>query len=157
MISVPRFDPSDSRPLTRVAVAIIERVVDGEYQVLFAQRPVGKAYAGYWEFPGGKIESGESVIEALIREIDEELGIQVRSATLWRTERFSYEHAHVELNFCRSNEWSGEPHGREGQAFSWGSPIAISLAPLLPALHAPESGVLAGLAAIARNAADPSG
>ena len=156
-MSVPRFDPSDSRSLTRVAVAIIERVVDGEYQVLFAQRPVGKAYAGYWEFPGGKIESGESVIEALIREIDEELGIQVRSATLWRTERFSYEHAHVELNFCRSNEWSGEPHGREGQAFSWGSPIAISLAPLLPALHAPESGVLAGLAAIARNAADPSG
>ncbi|HPV23190.1 MAG TPA: NUDIX domain-containing protein, partial [Casimicrobium sp.] len=96
-MSVPRFDPSDSRSLTRVAVAIIERVVDGEYQVLFAQRPVGKAYAGYWEFPGGKIESGESVIEALIREIDEELGIQVRSATLWRTERFSYEHAHVEL------------------------------------------------------------
>lgn len=157
MISVPRFDPSDSRRLTRVAVAVIERAVDGEYQVLFAQRPLGKAYAGYWEFPGGKIESGESVIEALIREIDEELGIQVRSAMLWRTERFSYEHAHVELNFCRSNEWSGEPHGREGQAFSWGSPIAISLAPLLPALHAPESGVLAGLAAIARNAADPSG
>lgn len=156
-MSVPRFDPGDSRPLTRVAVAIIERVVDGEYQVLFAQRPVGKAYAGYWEFPGGKIESGESVIEALIREIDEELGIEVRSETLWRTERFSYEHAHVELNFCRSNDWSGEPHGREGQAFSWGSPIAISLAPLLPALHAPESGVLAGLAAIARNAADPSG
>ncbi len=155
-MTVPRFDPSDSRPLTRVAVAIIERAVDGEYQVLFAQRPVGKAYAGYWEFPGGKIESGESVIEALIREIDEELGIEVRSATLWRTERFSYEHAHVELNFCRSNDWSGEPHGREGQAFAWGSPIAISLAPLLPALHAPESGVLVGLAAIARNAAESS-
>lgn len=155
-MTVPRFDPSDSRPLTRVAVAIIERAVYGEYQVLFAQRPVGKAYAGYWEFPGGKIESGESVIEALIREIDEELGIEVRSATLWRTERFSYEHAHVELNFCRSNDWSGEPHGREGQGFAWGSPIAISLAPLLPALHAPESGVLAGLAAIARNAAESS-
>lgn len=155
-MNVPRFDPSDSRPLTRVAVAIIERVVDGEYQVLFAQRPVGKAYAGYWEFPGGKIESGESVIEALIREIDEELGIEVRSATLWRTERFSYEHAHVELNFCRSNDWNGEPHGREGQAFAWGAPIAISLAPLLPALHAPESGVLVGLAAIARNAAESS-
>ena len=81
-MSVPRFDPGDSRRLTRVAVAIIERAVDREYQVLFAQRPLGKAYAGYWEFPGGKIESGESVIEALIREIDEELGIQVRSAML---------------------------------------------------------------------------
>ena len=146
-MSAPRFDPSDSRPLTRVAVAIIERVVNGEYQVLFAQRPTGKAYAGYWEFPGGKIEAGESVIDALIREIDEELGIHVRTATLWRSERFSYEHAHVELNFCRTMDWRGEPHGREGQAFAWQSPTAIAVSPLLPALHAPESAVLAGLQA----------
>ena len=144
-ISAPRFDATDSRPLTRVAVAIIERTVDGEYQVLFAQRPHGKAYAGYWEFPGGKIESGESVIDALIREIDEELGLRIASATRWRAERFSYEHAHVELNFCRTSDWSGEPLGREGQAFSWQAPDAISLSPLLPALHAAESGVLAGL------------
>lgn len=142
---IPKFDADDARPLTRVAVAIIERVVDGEYQVLFAQRPAGKAYAGYWEFPGGKIEANETVVEALIREIDEELGIHIRSATLWCSERFSYQHAHVELNFCRSSDWSGEPHGREGQAFAWQAPNAINLAPLLPALHAPESGVLAGL------------
>ena len=141
----PKFDAADLRPLTRVAVAIIERVVDGEHQVLFAQRPVGKAYAGYWEFPGGKIETGESVIDALIREIDEELGLRILSATFWRTEYFSYEHAHVELNFCRSGDWSGEPHGREGQAFAWQSPDAISLTPLLPALHAVESDVLASL------------
>ena len=141
----PRFDPLDVRPLTRVAVAIIERTVNDEYQVLFAQRPVGKAYAGYWEFPGGKIEAGESVIDALTREIDEELGLHINSASLWRSERFSYEHAHVELNFCRSSDWSGEPHGREGQAFAWESPDAISLTPLLPALHAAESGILAGL------------
>ena len=141
----PKFDANDTRPLTRVAVAVIERVINGEYQVLFAQRPVGKAYAGFWEFPGGKIEADETVIEALIREIDEELGIHIRSATLWRSERFSYEHAHVELNFCRSSDWSGEPHGREGQAFAWQAPSAINLAPLLPALHAPESGVLADL------------
>lgn len=145
--SSSKFDANDARPLTRVAVAIIERVVEGEYQVLFAQRPVAKAYAGYWEFPGGKIESNETVIDALIREIDEELGIHVASATLWRSERFSYEHAHVELNFCRSGDWSGQPHGREGQAFAWQSPSAITLAPLLPALHAPESGILAGLRA----------
>jgi len=144
-VSAPRFDPADGRPLTRVAVAIIERIVDGQRQLLFAQRPPGKAYAGYWEFPGGKIEAGESVIDALIREIDEELGIHIRSATLWRSERFSYEHAHVELNFCRTADWSGEPHGREGQAFAWQAPTAIMVAPLLPALHAPESGVLAGL------------
>ena len=144
-VDIPRFDAQDARPLTRVAVAIIERVVDGEYQVLFAQRPEGKAYAGYWEFPGGKIEAGETVIDALVREIDEELGVHIASATLWRSERFSYEHAHVELNFCRTHDWSGEPHGREGQAFAWQSPIAISLTPLLPALHAPESRVLHGL------------
>ena len=142
---IPKFDAYDARPLTRVAVAIIERFVDGEYQVLFAQRPVGKAYAGYWEFPGGKIEANETVVEALIREIDEELGIHIQGATLWRSERFSYEHAHVELNFCRSSDWSGEPHGREGQAFVWQAPSAVNLTPLLPALHAPESGVLAGL------------
>ena len=142
---IPRFDANDVRPLTRVAVAIIERIVDGQQQVLFAQRPTGKAYAGYWEFPGGKIEGNESVIDALVREIDEELGIHVRSATLWRSERFSYEHAHVELNFCRTSDWSGSPHGREGQAFAWQTPAAITLNPLLPALHARESGVLAGL------------
>lgn len=142
---VPRFDAADKRPLTRVAVAIIERAVNGEYQVLFAQRPTGKAYAGYWEFPGGKIEAGESVTDALIREIDEELGLHIASAVLWRSERFSYEHAHVELNFCRTSDWAGEPHGREGQAFAWQSPDAISLTPLLPALHAAESGVLADL------------
>ena len=144
-VDIPRFDANDKRRLTRVAVAIIERVVDGRHQVLFAQRPPGKAYAGYWEFPGGKIEAGETVIDALIRELNEELGIQVRTAALWRSERFSYEHAHVELNFCRSADWSGEPHGREGQAFAWQSPNAITLSPLLPALHAPESNVLAGL------------
>ena len=142
---IPKFDANDVRALTRVAVAIIERTVDGKYQVLFAQRPIGKAYAGYWEFPGGKIEANEIVTEALIREIDEELGVHIASATLWRSERFSYEHAHVELNFCRSSDWSGEPHGREGQAFAWQSPNAINLAPLLPALHAPDSGVLSGL------------
>ncbi|MBC7711484.1 MAG: NUDIX domain-containing protein [Rhizobacter sp.] len=144
-VEIPRFDANDARPLIRVAVAIIERTVDGKYQVLFAQRPAGKAYAGYWEFPGGKIELGESVIDALIREIDEELGLRIASATLWRAERFSYEHAHVELNFCRCNDWSGEPHGREGQLFEWQSPDAIEVSPLLPALHAAESGVLAGL------------
>ena len=145
LVEIPRFDAHDTRPLTRVAVAIIERTVNGEHQVLFAQRPPGKAYAGYWEFPGGKMESGESVIDALIREIDEELGLHIASAVLWRSERFSYPHAHVELNFCRSNDWSGEPHGREGQALAWQSPDSISLSPLLPALHAAESHVLAGL------------
>ena len=120
-------------------------LIDSDGRVLLSERPAGKALAGLWEFPGGKIEAGESVIDALIREIDEELGLHIASATFWRSERFSYEHAHVELNFCRSSDWSGEPQGREGQAFAWQPPAAITLSPLLPALHAAESGVLLGL------------
>jgi 8-oxo-dGTP diphosphatase len=140
--SVEAFDVNDARPITRVAVAIIERTINGAHQLLFAQRPVGKVYAGYWEFPGGKIEAGETVIDALVREIDEELGLKIERATLWRTERFSYPHAHVELNFCRSHHWHGEPMSREGQAFSWQSPDDIGVAPLLPALLHSESQVL---------------
>ena len=143
---IERFDASDPRPITRVAVAIIERVnTQGLHEVLFAQRPAGKAYAGYWEFPGGKIETGESVIDALIREIDEELGIHIHSAQEWRAERFSYPHAHVALHFCRSNDWSGEATSREAQAFSWQSLRSISVSPLLPALLTGGSGVLDGL------------
>jgi 8-oxo-dGTP diphosphatase len=139
---VERFDADDARPITRVSVAIIEREIDGVHQVLLAQRPAGKAYAGYWEFPGGKIEAGESVVAALIREIDEELGIHINSATPWITERFSYPHAHVELNFCRTRDWHGQAHGREGQAFSWQSPDDIRVSPLLPALLTEGSSVL---------------
>jgi 8-oxo-dGTP diphosphatase len=73
------FNPNDPRTLTRVAVVIIERIQNGAYEVLFAQRPEGKAYAGHWEFPGGKIEAGESVEVAAIREIEEELGVHIRS------------------------------------------------------------------------------
>ena len=115
--------------IVEAAAAVILRP-DGSF--LLGRRPEGKPYAGYWEFPGGKIEAGETVIDALIREIDEELGIHIRSATQWRSERFSYEHAHVELNFCRTMDWAGEPHSREGQAFAWQSPAAIAVTPLKP-------------------------
>lgn len=144
------YNPNDTRPLTRVAVVIIERIRNGGYEVLFAQRPDGKAYAGFWEFPGGKIEAGESVEAAAIREIEEELGIHIRSVEPLTSERFSYAHAHVELNFVTTRDWSGEPHGREGQAFSW-QPIGdISVAPLLPALLHDQSSVLDLLRAPAR-------
>lgn len=136
------FDPNDTRPLTRVAVVIIERIHEGAYEVLFAQRPEGKAYAGHWEFPGGKIESGESVEAAAIREIEEELGIHIASVRALTAERFSYPHAHVELNFVTTQDWRGEPHGREGQAFSWQRIGEIRVAPLLPALLHEKSSVL---------------
>ncbi len=141
------FDPNDTRPLTQVAVVIIERrAADGRREVLFAQRPVGKAYAGYWEFPGGKIEAGESLEAAAIREIDEELGITIRKVTPWRTQHFSYPHAHVALQFCHTTAWSGAPQSREGQAFAWQPIAAISLTPLLPALHHNDDEILRAVA-----------
>ncbi len=150
VVNMEAFDPNDTRPLTRVAVAIIERINNktNQYEVLFAQRPDGKAYAGYWEFPGGKIEAGETVLQALAREIDEELGVRIESANEWLVERFSYPHAHVELHFCRTQQWRGQPVGREAQSFSWQSPNAINVSPLLPALLTEERRVLRGLVEI---------
>ena len=116
--------------LVRVAAAVIVRP-DG--QVLLAQRPEGKPYAGYWEFPGGKLEPGEAPRDALVRELHEELGIGVVRAAPWLVQTFVYPHAHVELNFFRVFAWRGEPHGHDGQAFTWQVPGAFDVSPLLPA------------------------
>ena len=116
--------------VVRVAAAVILRR-DGA--VLLAQRPPGKAYAGYWEFPGGKLEPGETPAHALARELREELGIVTRAASPWLVQEFVYPHAHVELNFFRVHAFDGEPAGHDGQAFAWQDPHAISVAPLLPA------------------------
>lgn len=145
-LSVARYDPTDERPLTSVAVVIIERVAaGGQVETLFAQRPQGKVYAGYWEFPGGKIEPGESLEAAAKREIEEELGVTLERVIPWRTQRFSYPHAHVELRFCRCRQWRGQPRGREKQAFAWQRLDAIEVTPLLPALHHNEGEILAAL------------
>jgi 8-oxo-dGTP diphosphatase len=116
--------------VVRVAAAVILRP-DG--QVLLAQRPDGKAYAGYWEFPGGKLEPGETPRDALVRELHEELGLEVRDAAPWLTQRYTYPHADVELNFFRVFAWSGEPVGHDGQAFRWQTPGRFDVHPLLPA------------------------
>ena len=116
--------------VVRVAAAVIIRR-DGA--VLLAQRPPGKPYAGYWEFPGGKLEPGETPAHALSRELAEELGIAVRAAAPWLVQEFVYPHAHVELNFFRVLAFDGEPVGHDGQAFAWQDPHAITVAPLLPA------------------------
>ena len=113
-----------------VAAAVITRA-DGS--ILLGQRPAGKVYAGYWEFPGGKIEDGESPRAALARELHEELGIDVQRAYPWLTRDYDYEHAAVRLRFFRVVEWSGTLHGRENQPFSWEVPTAVRVAPLLPA------------------------
>ena len=125
--------------IVRVAAAVIVR---GDGQVLLAQRPSGKPYAGYWEFPGGKLEPGESAAAALARELHEELGLTVRRAAPWLTQEFVYPHAHVRLEFFRVFEWEGEPHGHDGQAFEWQLPGRFTVSPLLPA----NTRVLAALA-----------
>jgi 8-oxo-dGTP diphosphatase len=113
-----------------VAAAVLIRA-DGT--TLLAQRPDGKAYAGYWEFPGGKIEPGEPVAEALTREIREELGVEIERAHPWITRVFAYPHATVRLHFHRVSAWRGEPRALEHRALAWQLPEAITVAPLLPA------------------------
>ncbi len=113
-----------------MAAAVLLRA-DGA--VLLAQRPAGKPYAGYWEFPGGKLETGETPREALTRELREELGVEVRRAAPWFVQEFVYPHAHVELHFFRVFEWAGELVGHDGQAFAWQAPGSYTVAPLLPA------------------------
>jgi len=118
------------RAIVRVAAAVLTR---GDGKVLLAQRPPGTPYPGYWEFPGGKLERGESPSAALERELHEELGITVIRAAPWLTQRYEYPHAHVELHFFRVFAWRGDPHGRDGQAIAWQTPGAFDVAPLLPA------------------------
>jgi 8-oxo-dGTP diphosphatase len=113
-----------------VAAAVLQRA-DGSF--LLGQRPENKVYAGYWEFPGGKIERGESAEAALSRELHEELAIDVKQVYPWITRDYDYEHAAVRLRFFRVTDWSGELHGRENQAFAWQKIDDLNVGPLLPA------------------------
>ncbi len=122
-----------------VAAAVIERE-DGEF--LLAQRPPGKVYEGWWEFPGGKVETGEPVAEALSRELREELGIEVRRAYPWITRTYVYPHGNVRLHFYRVVDWQGQPQSREGQAFAWQRMPGLTVSPVLPA-NGPILGALA--------------
>jgi len=117
-------------PAIEVVAAVLSHA-DGS--ILLASRPPGKAYEGYWEFPGGKVEPGEALDEALHRELLEELGIRVTRASRWITREFTYPHAHVRLNFFRVWAWEGTPHAHEGQQLSWLHPGMPQPSPLLPA------------------------
>lgn len=135
MISTPLIaDPhaeregGPDRSVVAVAVGVLVRP-DGAF--LLTSRPAGKAYAGYWEFPGGKIETGESVAQALRRELQEELGIEIGAAQPWKVEMVDYPHALVQLHFCKVFVWEGALQMREGQAYSW-ERLPVQVQPVLP-------------------------
>jgi 8-oxo-dGTP diphosphatase len=119
---------SSDRSLIQVAVGVLVRA-DGAF--LLTSRPEGKAYAGYWEFPGGKLEVGETIEEALRRELQEEIGITIQSCELWRTERIDYPHALVQLNFCKVTQWAGELQMLESQSCTW-QQLPVLVTPVLP-------------------------
>jgi 8-oxo-dGTP diphosphatase len=111
-----------------VAVGVL---IDAEGRFLMTSRPAGKVYADHWEFPGGKLESGETVAQALRRELNEELGIDIGQAHPWQVEMVDYPHALVRLHFCKVYEWAGEFEMREGQAMAW-EQLPVQVRPVLP-------------------------
>jgi 8-oxo-dGTP diphosphatase len=123
----PREGGADRR-IVDVAVGVLVRE-GGDF--LLTSRPHGKVYEGYWEFPGGKLESGESVEAALRRELQEEIGITIGAVHPWRVELVDYPHALVRLNFCKVFAWEGELHMREGQRFAWQT-LPVQVQPVLP-------------------------
>jgi len=132
--------------IVEVAAAILLRNGDEGTEFLLAQRPEGKVYAGYWEFPGGKVEPGESLYQALVRELQEELGITVDRAWPWLSCEFTYPHAKVRLKFFRVSSWHGEITPIEHTGFHWMkigatarvSPILPANGPILRALELPS-------------------
>ena len=120
--------------IVEVAAAILLRQGRAGTEYLLAQRPAGKVYAGYWEFPGGKVEPGETRHQALVRELQEELGITIEHAWPWLCREFTYPHAHVRLKFFQVTAWQGEIDPKEHSGVVW-TPLHASpqCAPLLPA------------------------
>lgn len=116
------------RPVVDVAVGILVKP-DGSF--LLTSRPAGKVYEGYWEFPGGKLEVGEAVEDALRRELFEELGIRVEVTQPWQVQLVDYPHALVRLNFCKVLAWRGELQMREAQSCSW-QKLPVKVSPVLP-------------------------
>ena len=123
----PREGGAD-RPVVDVAVGVLIRA-GGDF--LLTSRPPGKVYEGYWEFPGGKLEVGETVEQALRRELHEEIGITIAAVHSWKTQMVDYPHALVRLHFCKVFDWTGELHMHEGQSFAWQS-LPVAVHPVLP-------------------------
>ena len=128
---------SGERTPVEVAVGVlIERDDAGhEGRFLLTSRPEGKVYAGYWEFPGGKLEAGESVEDALRRELQEELGITIGhgpdAVQPWKQLVMDYPHARVRLHFCKVFAWTGAFEMREAQQMAWQT-LPVAVVPVLP-------------------------
>jgi 8-oxo-dGTP diphosphatase len=124
---------STERTPVDVAVGVlIERDAAGrEGRFLLTSRPEGKVYAGYWEFPGGKLEAGETVHDALARELHEELGITIGASHPWKDLVMDYPHARVRLHFRKVFDWRGDFEMREGQAMAWEA-LPVASRPVLP-------------------------
>jgi len=123
----PREGGPDRKEVA-VAVGVLIRP-DGRF--LLTSRPAGKVYDGYWEFPGGKLEAGETVEQALRRELIEEIGVTIGAVHPWKQEVVDYPHALVRLHFCKVFDWHGELHMHEGQSFAWES-LPVQSQPVLP-------------------------
>ena len=119
----------------KIVLVAAVALIDADGRVLLAQRPEGKSMAGLWEFPGGKIEAGESPEETLIRELAEELGIEVKAPCLapltFASHRYEDFHLLMPLYVCR--RWTGTVRGREGQALKWVRPTKLRDYPMPPA------------------------
>jgi len=127
-VSASKTKVGSERTPVDVAVGVL---FDGSGRFLLTSRPAGKVYAGHWEFPGGKLERGESVETALRRELHEELGITVGAVRPWKIEVIDYEHARVRLHFCKVFDWTGAFEMRERQEMSW-QRLPVAVAPVLP-------------------------
>lgn len=119
--------------MTRIVEAAAAVILRPDGSFLLGRRPEGKPYAGYWEFPGGKIEPGETAAQALVRELHEELGIEADRYTPWITREFVYPHAHVRLHFFRVSGWHGEIRDIHHDALAWKTAGRVDVEPMLPA------------------------
>jgi 8-oxo-dGTP diphosphatase len=129
-IADPHLPRSSDKPgkALEVAVGILLRE---DQSFLMTTRPPGKVYAGCWEFPGGKVEPGETLLEAMNRELQEELGIDLVDPQIWMTVKVDYPHANVNLLTCKITKWVGELSMREGQTHAW-CRWPLGLEPILP-------------------------